>query len=69
MLSGSKVFCLFFTTMLGMLTVATAPAVLTGQDAPFGGHLKELVTVTLPARISGKLTVTSSAFKNGAHIP
>ena len=42
---------------------------LTGQNAPAGGHLKDLVAVTLPANGSAKLTVTSPAFRSGANIP
>src|SRR5690348_11698373 len=57
-----------FTNLLLGFVVCTAmmgPA----QQAPAGGHAKELITRTALPKTTVKLSVTSPAFKDGGEIP
>jgi carboxylesterase type B len=60
---------LSIAVLAGSLSLAIAPAVITGQQPPAMGHTSELVIKAMPPKIPAKLTITSSAFKKGADIP
>ena len=66
---GSKEISSFIPSVLGLLALTIAPAVIDGQNMPAGGHAKELMVKALPPRTAAKLAVTSPAFQDGANIP